>query len=170
MQHILSIWSIYLHSERIKKRYPPLYYFVQPSRTLCVTHEPSRTLCVTQLQEPSISCTGKLVWLLNNNLHECLSIKTWVCFIVKNKGGERGGEDEKEKEKKKEGDSTLLQAMPSRRPRTENFSHKKIKKLTKPVKHQENTQKRLLVFGFFLLVGLVYFPWVGGLWVWNPDG
>ena len=39
-----------------------------------------------------------------------------MCFIVKNKGGERGGEDEKEKEKKKEVDSTLLQAVPSRRP------------------------------------------------------
>ena len=84
-----------------------------------------------------------------------------MCFIVKNKGGERGGEDEKEKEKKKEGDSTLLQAMPSRRPRTENFSHKKTKKPHKtrqtPRKHTKTT------FGFWFFYWLVWFIFLG--WV-----
>jgi ATP-dependent Zn protease len=86
-----------------------------------------------------------------------------VCFIVKNKGGERGGEDEKEKEKKKEGDSTLLQAMPSRRPRTENFSHKKIKKNSQNPSNTKKTHKNdfwFLVF-FYWLVWFIFLGWVG---------
>jgi len=86
-----------------------------------------------------------------------------VCFIVKNKGGERGGEDEKEKEKKKEGDSTLLQAMPSRRPRTENFSHKKTKKNSQNPSNTKKTHKNdfwFLVF-FYWLVWFIFLGWVG---------
>ena len=79
----------------------------------------------------------------------------------------RGEKEKKKKMKKnKEGDSTLSQAVPPRRLRTENFSYKnKIKKPHKTHQTPRKHTKRLFDFGFFLLVGLVYFPWVGGFWI-----
>ena len=68
----------------------------------------------------------------------------------------------KRKRKKKEiqlcsGTSSAVASAPNRK-----LFIQKNKNLTKPVKHQENTQKRLLVLGFFYwLVWFIFLGWVG---------
>ena len=84
-----------------------------------------------------------------------------------------GGKERKEKEKRKEekeDDQTVLSAKFLLSGAKRIFSEKSgNKKSTKAPQTPRKHTKRLFDFGCFVLVGLGFLYWVGGLWAQNPD-
>ena len=146
------MFIIYLHSERIKKCYPPLYHFAQPSRTLTnhLGHFASlkNHLLVAQ------------VLILNDNLHERLSVKTYVSLVLKTRR-EKKEEKMKKKRKRKE-KKTLLCSKQCRRvgPEQKTF-HTQKENPQSPSNTKKTHKNGFWLLFFYWLVWFIFLGWVG---------
>ena len=99
----------------------------------------------------------------------CIVLLLSRCTCI-NKGRERGEEEEEEEGERRRRFNFVPSSAAASAPNRKLFIKNKSKKPHKTHQTPRKHIKWLFVLGFFVLVGLVYFPWVGGFWIWNPDG
>ena len=134
---------------------------------VAVVRGPHEVVPMTRLKVEEAS-TALHVLLHSSKVH-CSKVHCFVAFKVHlHKQGKREKKKKKTK-KEKEGDSTYFvpssAAASTSAPNRKLFTKKLIKEPHKIHQTPRKHIKRLFRFCFFLLVGLVYFPWVGGFWI-----